>query len=234
MLEVDGIHFSYVDFEVLKDVSIKVNEGELVVVFGPNGCGKSTLLKIICGLLTANSGSIKFNGTETTKFSSQKIVEMGIVYISQWRKLFPQMTVLENLKLGAYNRGAREKEGENLEYVFKLFPKLEKLKKQQAETLSGGEARMLAVGRGLMSNAKLLVVDEPSAGLAPNVRSDMFESIREINKSGIVILLVEQNFAEASKFAHRMYLIEDGRIALEGGREEVLRNKHVKKAFLGI
>ena len=120
--------------------------------------------------------------------------------------------MLENLKIGAYNRGAREKEGENLEYVFKLFPKLERFKKRQTETLSGGEARMLAVGRGLMSNAKLLVVDEPSAGLAPNVRSDMFESIREINKSGIVILLVEQNFAEASKFAHRMYLIEDGRL----------------------
>jgi len=234
MLEVDKIDSFYGEFQVLKEVSLKVNDGELVVLLGPNGHGKSTLLKTICGLLTTASGYIRFNGEEINKLPTHKIVEMGLVYIAEERHLFPEMTVLENLKLGAYSTNARRKEAENLDYVFQLFPRLKGWRKRLASTLSGGEARMLAIGRGLMSSAKFLAIDEPSLGLAPNLRGDVFRKIGEINKSGISILLVEQNISEASELADRVYLMEDGRIAFEGGKEEVLSNKHVKEVFLGI
>lgn len=217
-----------------EEVSINVGEGELVVVFGPNGHGKSTLLKTICGLLTPTSGSIKFSGEQINGLPTEKIVEMGLVYIPEERHLFPEMTVLENLKLGACSRNAQPKANENLDYVFQLFPKLKEWRKRRASTLSGGEARMLAIGRGLMSNAKFLAVDEPSFGLAPNLRNDLFNKIKEIKESGISVLLVEQNVTEASKLADRIYLVEDGRIVFEGGKEEALSNEHVKEVFLGI
>jgi len=234
MLEVDKISTFYGEFQALKEVSIKVNDGELVVVFGPNGHGKSTLLKTICGLLTPASGYVKFDGEQINRMPTQKIVGMGMVYIGEERHLFPQMTVLENLKLGAYTPSARPKEAENLDYVFQLFPKLKEWRKRQAQTLSGGEGRMLAIGRGLMSDAKFLAIDEPSFGLAPHLRTDVFEKIGEINKAGISILLVEQSVAQASELADRIYLMEDGRIVFEGGKEEVLSNEHVKEVFLGI
>jgi len=234
MLEVNKINSFYGKFQVLYDVSIKVDTGELVVVFGPNGHGKSTLLKTLCGLHPSASGSVKFNGEETTKWSAIKLVESGIVYIAEDRQLFPQMTVLENLKLGAYNTNARSKEAENLEYVLGLFPRLKERLNKQAQTLSGGEARMLAIGRGLMSNAKFLAMDEPSFGLAPYLRTEVFKKISDINKSGITVLLVEQDVAEASELADRIYLMEDGKIVFEGGKEEVMRNKHVKEVFLGL
>jgi len=234
MLEVDKINTFYGQFQALKEVSVKVGDGELVVVFGPNGHGKSTLLKTICGLLTATSGSIKFLGEQINGLPTEKLVEMGLVYVPEERHLFPEMTVLENLKLGACNRNALAKEKENLDYVFQLFPKLKEWRKRPASTLSGGEARMLAIGRGLMSNARFLALDEPSLGLAPNLRIDVFNKIKEIKESAISVLLVEQNVTEASKLADRIYLIEDGRIVFEGRKEEALSNEHVKEVFLGI
>jgi branched-chain amino acid transport system ATP-binding protein len=234
LLEVDGLVSFYGQFKVLHEVSLRVNNGEFIVVFGPNGHGKSTLLKTICGLHPPASGSIRFNGEEITKLPSSRLVNMGIVYIAEERHLFPEMTVLENLKLGASNTNAKPKEAENLEYCFELFPKLKLFSKRRASTLSGGEARMLAIGRGLMSNAKLLAIDEPSLGLAPNLRVDVFNKIKEINQSGIDILMVEQDVTQVSEFADRIYLIEDGRIVFEGSKEEVLSNKHVREVFLGI
>ena len=234
MLEVVNIDTFYGEFQVLKEVSLTVNDGELVVVFGPNGHGKSTLLKTICGLLTPTSGSIKFNAEEITMSLPARLVKMGIVYIAEERHLFPQMTVLQNLKLGAYNANARKKEEENLDYVFQLFPRLRDWRKRHASTLSGGEARMLAIGRGIMSNARFLAIDEPSLGLAPHLRIDVFKRIGEINQNGTSILMVEQSVTEASELADRIYLMEDGRIEFEGGTEEVLSNEHVREVFLGI
>ena len=234
MLSVDKINSFYGEFRVLYDVSLQVNDGELIVVFGPNGHGKSTLLKTICGLHPPVSGSISFDGKEITGLPTLKLVEMGIVYIAEDRHLFPQMTVLENLKLGAYNTNARSKEAESLDYVLKLFPRLKERMDKQAQTLSGGEARMLAIGRGLMSNAKFLAIDEPSLGLAPNLRAEVFKKISDINKGGITVLMVEQDITEASEYADRIYLVEDGRVVFEGTEEEVSKNEHVREVFLGI
>lgn len=234
MLEVNKLSAFYAELQVLYEVSLRVDDGEFVVVFGPNGHGKSTFLKTICGLHTPASGSVKFNGEETSRLQSSTLVEMGIVYIAEDRHLFPEMTVLENLKLGAYNPKARQKEAENLDLVFHLFPSLKAFRKRRAQTLSGGEARMLAIGRGLMSNAKLLAIDEPSLGLAPNLETEVFEKIKEINKSGVGVLMVEQDVSEASEYADKIYLMEDGRIVFEGDKEAVFKSEHVREVFLGI
>lgn len=234
MLEVHRIDTYYGEFQVLKEVSFNVQEGELVVVFGPNGHGKSTLLKTICGLLTPASGYVQFNGEQINGMSAQKIVEMGLVYIAEDRHLFPDMTVLANLKMGAYTPHARPKEAENLDYVFQLFPRLKDFRNRNASTLSGGEARMLAIGRGLMSSARFLAIDEPSLGLAPMLRSDVFRTIKEINDSGISVLLVEQSVAQISEMADRTYLMEDGKIVFEGSKDDALKDEHVKEVFLGI
>lgn len=234
MLSVDKISSYYGEFRVLYDVSLKVDDGELIVAFGPNGHGKSTILKTICGLHPPASGSVIFDGNDITKVPVIKLVEMGLVYIAEDRHLFPQMTVLENLKLGAYNANARDKETESLDYVLELFPRLQERLDKQAQTLSGGEARMLAIGRGLMSNAKFLAIDEPSLGLAPNLRAEVFKKISEINKAGITVLMVEQDITEASEYADRIYLVEDGRIVFEGTEEEVSQNEHVREVFLGM
>jgi branched-chain amino acid transport system ATP-binding protein len=236
MLEVHQVSSFYGDFQALKEVSLKIEDGELVLLFGPNGHGKSTLLKTICGLINPSSGYIKFNESIINKLSTEEIVELGIVYIAEERHLFPEMTVLENLKLGAYNRNARKKESERLEYVFHLFPKLKAWNNKIASTLSGGEARMLSIGRGLMSAAKFLAIDEPSFGLAPNLRVDVFDKIAEINKSGTSIILVEQNSTQATDLlpVDKIFLLEDGRIVFEGDKKAALNNEHVKEVFLGI
>ncbi len=234
MLRVEGASFSYGEVRVLNQVSVQVNEGEFVALFGPNGHGKSTLLKVIAGLLTPSAGRVEYQGKRIDRLPVQKIVEMGLVYIPEDRNLFQEMTVLENLRMGAYTKNARPKESENLEYVFHLFPKLKVLERRLASTLSGGEARMLAIGRGLMSNPRFLAIDEPSFGLAPNLRVDVFSAIDQIRKRGASILLVEQSTAIACDYADRIYIMEDGCIQLEGTKEEVLGNEEVRRVFLGL
>ena len=234
MLKVENINFLYGEVQVLTNVSINVEEGEFVAIFGPNGHGKSTLLKVVCGLLKPISGSINYFGKNIGRLSTQSIVDLGCVYIPEDRNLFPEMTVFENLMIGAYAKHARPKLKDNLQFVYHLFPKLQALSNRIAADLSGGEARMLAIGRGLMSNPKFIAIDEPSFGLAPNLRVDVFKAIEEIRQRGASILLVEQSTTIASEYAHRIYALEDGRIVFEGSREDALNNEEIRKMFLGV
>lgn len=233
MLQVNKVDSYYGEFRVLKEVSIFVSEGELVLVFGPNGHGKSTLLKTISGLIKPAAGNIRFGDSYIHRLPVDKIVEAGLVYIPEERNLFTEMTVIENLSLGAYNRRAWPKRNENLEFVFDLFPRLAERRKQIVSTMSGGELRMLAIGRGLMAGAKFLAIDEPSLGLSPILTSEVLKKIEQINRNGITILLVEQNVKKTLNMVTRVYLLEDGRITAEGEKEEVLRDPKVKAAYLG-
>jgi len=219
---------------VLRDVSVSVNQGEVAVMLGPNGHGKSTLLKSICGLVDRTEGDITYKDRDIKNLAADKIVNRGLIYIAENRELFPYMTVLENLKLGAYSKNARAHEKENLERVFALFPRLVDRKKQFASTMSGGEARMLAVARGLMSNADFLCIDEPSLGLQPSLRLEIFATIKQINAQGKTVLLVEQNIPQIAEMADRIYVMEEGRISFEGDRDEALNNEHLKEVFLGM
>ena len=234
MLEVKNLSTFYGEFQALHGINIRVEDGKLVAIFGPNGHGKSTLLKTICGLIKPAEGEILYNGTDLSREEISWIVEKGIVYIAEDRHLFPEMSILENLKLGAYNRNARVREKESLEFVFDLFPKLKILSSKPASTLSGGEARMLAIGRGLMSNPTFIAIDEPSLGLAPKLRSEVFEKIKEIKNSGKNILIVEQSTSEISDIADYIYLLEDGRIVHEGSSLEHVNDEHFKRVYLGI
>jgi branched-chain amino acid transport system ATP-binding protein len=211
-----------------------VSKGEVVVMLGPNGHGKSTLLKAVCGLAERLTGSITYQGEEIAGLPAEKLVTKGITYIAENRELFPEMTVLENLKLGAYSKNARPHEKENLERVFALFPRLVDRQDQLAATMSGGEARMVAIARGLMSNADFLCVDEPSLGLQPNLRLEIFSIITEINRQGVTILLVEQNIPQITEMADRLYVLEEGRITFSGDKDEALSNDHLKEIFLGM
>jgi branched-chain amino acid transport system ATP-binding protein len=234
MLEVKEIDVFYGEFQVLRKVSMEVGEGELRILLGPNGHGKSTLLKTISGLLKPASGSIRFGDQPISHLPCEKIVERGLIYIAEDRELFPEMTVMENLKMGAYSRYARKSESENMEYVFELFPKLKWMSKRFASTLSGGEARMLAIARGLMSNARFLAVDEPSLGLAPILRVEVFNKIKEIHAKGMSILLVEQNIPQLAEIAKKIYLMEEGSIVFSGDKEEAMDNQDFREAFLGM
>jgi branched-chain amino acid transport system ATP-binding protein len=234
MLTVTDLNAYYGEFHVLEDVSLEVSKGDVVVMLGPNGHGKSTLLKAVCGLVERLTGSITYQGEEISGLPAEKLVTKGITYIAENRELFPDMTVLENLKLGAYSRNARPHEKENLERVFELFPRLVDRQDQLAATMSGGEARMLAIARGLMSNADFLCVDEPSLGLQPNLRLEIFSIITEINKQGVTILLVEQNIPQITEMADRLYVLEEGRITFSGDKDEALSNDHLKEIFLGM
>jgi len=234
MLEVKNLSVFYDDFQALKNIRLNVKEGELVGLFGLNGHGKSTLLKTICGLINPKEGTILFKGVDISMLPVEKKVELGIVYIAEERNLFTEMSVLDNLKLGSYCRRARNKQKENLKYVFDLFPKLKKMENRTSSSLSGGEARMLAIGRGLMSSADFLAIDEPSLGLAPNIRSEVFKKISAINKEGASILLVEQSIAnEITDICDRIYIIEDGKIVVGGEREKVLNETNIKEIFFG-
>ena len=234
MIKIKDLNAWYQDFHVLKNVSLTVETGQVVVMLGPNGHGKSTVLKSICGLVERVSGIIEYESQDIVGLGSEKLVNMGITYIAENRELFPQMTVLENLKLGAYSRSARAFEKDNLKKVFDLFPRLRDRQSQLASTMSGGEARMLAIARGLMSNARFLAIDEPSLGLQPNLRDEVARIIREIHTQGITLLVVEQNIPQITTLADKLYVLEEGRISFEGSKEDALGNDHLKEIFLGM
>ena len=234
MLSVNNINVFYEDLQVIWDVTFKIKTGEVVAIVGSNSAGKTTLLKTLSGLLHPKSGVINFLDKRIDTFPAHLIVELGVVLISGGRELFSRMSVLENLEMGAYHRKAREKKNESLEIVFQLFPILKERKNQLATTLSGGEQQMLAIGRGLMSRPKLIMLDEPSVGLAPKLVLQTFEIVETINQEGTTVLLVEQNVDSALKSADRGYVLENGRVMLEGSGEELRDNEQVKKAYLGI
>ncbi len=234
MLKVDNLNAYYGEAQVLKEVTVSADQGQVVVMMGPNGHGKSTLLKAICGLAERVEGKISYQGQRINGLATDKLVNMGVIYIAENRELFPYMTVLENLKLGAYAKTARPHEKKNMERVFSLFPRLKERQKQIASTMSGGEAKMLAVARGLMSNADFLCIDEPSLGLQPSLRAELFSTIKEINNQGKTIFLVEQNIPQIAELADKVYVMEEGRISFEGNKDEALSNEHLKEIFLGM
>jgi len=234
MLEIDKINVFYGEVQALWDVSLRVNKGEIVALIGSNGAGKTTTLKAIMGLLPIRSGKISFLGKNIEKMPTHKRVEMGIAMVPEGRRLFSYMTVYENLKMGAYTQSASEKFEETLEWVYGLFPVLKEYRNRLANTLSGGEQQMLAIARALMSRPKLLLMDEPSLGLAPTVVTKLFEKIKELRETGVTILLVEQNVRMALEISDRAYVLETGRIVLSGNSKELLRDERIKKAYLGV
>jgi len=232
ILDIRGMDCFYGELQVLRQASLTLPKGEVVSLFGPNGHGKSTLLKAISGLNSPRDGSVLFNGADITRTPSDRIVEMGLAYIPEARNIFTEMTVLENLRLGAYNRRARPKVNENLELVFSLFPRLGERKDQMAVTLSGGESRMLAVGRGLMSDAKLLLIDEPSIGLSPLMKKSVFGAINRIKKTThISILVVEQEVDYALAVADRIFLLKKGEVVMERMAGEISKAEIEKGYF---
>jgi len=234
LLAVDGINVGYGDVQILWDLSLEVYRGEIVVILGPNGVGKTTTLKAISGLLQCKTGSIKFNGQELTRLDPHKVAELGIAHVPEGRRVFPQLTVLDNLYLGAYAKKARGSIGKTLQYVFELFPILHDRSSQMAGTLSGGEQQMLAIGRGLMSLPDLIMLDEPSLGLMPKIVTSLFQVIQRINQSGMTVVLVEQNVQESLAIAHRYYLLETGRVALHGQSSELMEHADLRSAYLGM
>lgn len=234
MLSVESVSTFYGELQALWDVSIKVDQGELVAILGSNGAGKTTLMKTITGLLKARRGNIRFLGKDIGPLPVHKRVSLGLCYIPAERELFPHMTVIENLELGAYIPEARREYNKQLEVVMQLFPILKERRKQLAGTLSGGEQQMLAIARGLMSSPRLLMLDEPSSGLAPSIAKTLFKTIEQINSEGLTILLVEQNVSEALKVADRGYVLESGRVVLEDTSGRLMENPRLKEAYLGM
>jgi len=234
MLKVNGIDVFYGDLQVLWDVSFEVKEKEILVLVGANGAGKSTTIRTVSSLLTPRKGSIEFDGIRLDKTPPYNVIAHGIVHVPEGRRLFPQMNVEENLIMGTLHGEAKTKRFNTMERVYQLFPRLQERKKQLAGTLSGGEQQMLAVGRGLMSLPKLMMFDEPSLGLAPILVQDIFRIIRKINEEGVTVLLVEQNVRQTLAMCHRAYVLENGRVVLEGTGQALMANEHVKEAYLGI
>ena len=234
MLKVSQTDVYYGDMQALRNVSIDVNQGEIVSVIGSNGAGKSTLLKTISGMLRPRTGTISLNGNEISKAQTSKIVESGISHVPEGRQIFPTMTVLENLEMGAQFPRTKKVQRETMKQVFAYFPRLKERLGQKAGTLSGGEQQMLAMGRGLMSLPALMMLDEPSLGLAPVLVSTIFEIIEKINSQGTSILLIEQNVFHSLKISDRGYVLENGEIALSGTGQELLENPHIRKTYLGL
>lgn len=233
MLEVKGLQVYYGVIQALKDVSFEVNQGEVIALIGANGAGKTTTLHTVTGLLPAKAGSIMFEGVDITKMPAHKIVEMGIAHVPEGRRVFSQLSVYENLIMGAYTRKDKKEIAENLEKVYQRFPRLRERKTQRAGTLSGGEQQMLAMGRALMSNPKMIVMDEPSMGLSPIFVNEIFDIIEKVSASGTTVLLVEQNAKKALSIADRAYVLETGKIVLSGDANELMNDDSIKKAYLG-
>lgn len=233
MLEVKDLEVYYGVIQAIKGISFAVNEGEVIALIGANGAGKTTILQTITGMIQAKAGSITLEGTDITKIPGHRIVGMGMAHVPEGRRVFAQLSVYENLKLGAYTRKDKEEIAQSLSRVYKSFPRLEERKNQAAGTLSGGEQQMLAMGRALMSKPKLICMDEPSMGLSPIFVEEIFHIIEEIKASGTTVLLVEQNAKKALAIADRAYVLETGKIVLEGNADELMNNDDIKKAYLG-
>lgn len=233
LLTIENLEVFYGVINAIKGISFEVNEGEIIALIGANGAGKTTILNTITGLVPAKSGSIKFEDKDLLKTPAHKIVSMGIAHVPEGRRIFQQLTVFENLKLGAYTRKDKKEIADTLELVYERFPRLKERRTQIAGTLSGGEQQMLAMGRALMSHPKIILMDEPSMGLSPLYVTEIFDIIRSVNESGTTVLLVEQNAKKALSIANRAYVLEIGKIVLSGDAHELMNNDSVKKAYLG-
>ena len=233
MLSIKDLQVYYGAINAIKGISFDVEQGEIIALIGANGAGKTTILHTTTGLVQAKRGSVMFGGKDLTKTPAHKIVSMGMAHVPEGRRVFAQLSVLENLMLGAYTRKDKAEIQESLKHVFKRFPRLEERRGQMAGTLSGGEQQMLAMGRALMSKPSIILMDEPSMGLSPLYVSEIFDIIQEINKSGTTVLLVEQNAKKALSIANRAYVLETGKIVLSGDAHELMNNDSVKKAYLG-
>jgi len=233
MLEVQGVSSGYGMVQILWDVSFKIDQKEIVSIIGPNGAGKTTLVRTIIGLLPAKTGTIHFKGEDITKLPPYERVKKGVTMIPEGREIFPRMTVEENLRLGAYTVKDKDKVKASMERVYQIFPVLKKKEKALTQTLSGGEQQMLVICRSLMSNPQLLILDEPSLGLAPIIVEKVLDTLRMINEDGVTILLVEQNIRDSLNLANRAYVLEEGKIIIEGEGRELLSNDHIKEVYLG-
>jgi branched-chain amino acid transport system ATP-binding protein len=233
-MRVNGIDVFYGDLQVLWDVSFEVRPGEIVVLVGANGAGKSTIIKTVSALIKPRKGSVEFDGVRIDQTPAYRVIEHGIVHVPEGRRLFTQMSVEENLVMGSLHGEAKARRAKTIERVYALFPRLRERKTQLTGTLSGGEQQMVAIGRGLMSLPKIMMFDEPSLGLAPILVSEIFRMIRKVNEEGVTVLLVEQNVKQTLSMCHRAYVLENGRIVMEGTGAELLADQKVKEAFLGL
>ena len=233
MLEVNDLQVYYGMIHAIKGVSFQVNEGEIIALIGANGAGKTTILHTITGLIAPKGGQVVFEGKDITKTPAHKIVELGMAHVPEGRRVFAQLSVYQNLKMGAYTRSDKNEIEESLEMVYKRFPRLEERKNQMAGTLSGGEQQMLAMGRALMSKPRIILMDEPSMGLSPILVNEIFDIIQSVSASGTTVLLVEQNAKKALAIADRAYVLETGKISLDGNAKDLLNDDSIKKAYLG-
>ena len=233
MLEIRDLQVYYGMIQAIKGISLDVNQGEVIALIGANGAGKTTTLHTITGLLRPKTGSIMFDGVDITRIAPHKIVSMGMAHVPEGRRVFSELTVLQNLRLGAYTRNDKNEIEESLAGVYKRFPRLEERKNQIAGTLSGGEQQMLAMGRALMSKPKIILMDEPSMGLSPIFVNEIFKIIQDVSADGVTVLLVEQNAKKALSIADRAYVLETGTISLEGNAQDLLNDDSIKKAYLG-
>jgi branched-chain amino acid transport system ATP-binding protein len=234
MLELKSVSAAYGSFQALFDVSLKVEAGEAVAVIGPNGAGKTTLLRVISKLMEVTAGEVSMEGVSLDTVPGHRVIELGIAHVPENRRLFPRLTVEENLRIGAYPQAARARYAERLEFVYSLFPRMQERRDQLAGTLSGGEQQMCAIGRGLMSGPKLLLLDEPSAGLAPVIVQQVFALVQKIRAEGYTVLIVEQNIQQVLKVVERAYLLEVGRIKMSGKSADLLASDDIRRAYIGL